>query len=88
MRKRWRFENDMQGQWFWTTFEGESNNMIDVSPARFNNLQACIRDAEKRGCETGTRTSEGLPQGESQPGGEGFQTRPAPWSVPRPDDDS
>jgi hypothetical protein len=56
-RLRWRFENDLEtGRWYWTTFDGASNNIVEVSDARFNTLLACVLDAETHGCETGAPT--------------------------------
>ena len=60
-RLRWRFENDIEtGRWYWTTFDGESNNIVDVSDARFESLEACVLDAERHGCRTGPE--EGPPE--------------------------
>ena len=50
---RWRFENDLEtGRWYWTTFDGETNNIVEVSEARFNTLEACMVDAKRHGCQT------------------------------------
>ena len=52
---RWRFENDLEtGRWYWATFDGASNNIVEVSDARFNPLEACVHDAERHGCKTGS----------------------------------